>query len=142
MARLNEIEKLKKDIELLDDTYQKISQQYNEVRNESINLQKNNSCQQQIIATQDKKISTLEQLITKNEIEKAGLASKIDEYKEIILKNEASIENKQNDIITLSIQNSKMQGQNNLLKDELEKTRQELSRVQQIKWWQKLFGKK
>ena len=127
---------------LLDDTYQKISQQYNEVRNESINLQKNNSCQQQIIATQDKKISTLEQLITKNEIEKAGLASKIDEYKEIILKNEASIENKQNDIITLSIQNSKMQGQNNLLKDELEKTRQELSRVQQIKWWQKLFGKK
>ena len=142
MARLNEIEKLKQDIELLDDTYQKISQQYNEVRNESINLQKNNSCQQQIIATQDKKISTLEQLITKNEIEKAGLASKIDEYKEIILKNEASIENKQNDIITLSIQNSKMQGQNNLLKDELEKTRQELSRVQQIKWWQKLFGKK
>ena len=142
LARLNEIEKLKKDIELLDDTYQKISQQYNEVRNESINLQKNNSCQQQIIATQDKKISTLEQLITKNEIEKAGLASKIDEYKEIILKNEASIENKQNDIITLSIQNSKMQGQNNLLKDELEKTRQELSRVQQIKWWQKLFGKK
>lgn len=84
----------------------------------------------------------MEQLITKNEIEKAGLASKIDEYKEIILKNEASIENKQNDIITLSIQNSKMQGQNNLLKDELEKTRQELSRVQQIKWWQKLFGKK
>ena len=83
----------------------------------------------------------MEQLITKNEIEKAGLASKIDEYKEIILKNEASIENKQNDIITLSIQNS-MQGQNNLLKDELEKTRQELSRVQQIKWWQKLFGKK
>ena len=142
LARLNEIEKLKKDIELLDDTYQKISQQYNEVRNESINLQKNNSCQQQIIATQDKKISTLEQLITKNEIEKAGLASKIDEHKEIILKNEASIENKQNDIITLSIQNSKMQGQNNLLKDELEKTRQELSRVQQIKWWQKLFGKK
>lgn len=135
LARLNEIEKLKKDIELLDDTYQ-------EVRNESIILQKNNSRQQQIIATQDKKISTLEQLITKNEIEKAGLASKIDEYKEIILKNEASIENKQNDIITLSIQNSKIQGQNNLLKDELEKTRQELSRVQQIKWWQKLFGKK
>lgn len=128
MARLNEIEKLKKDIELLDDAYR-------EVRNESINLQK-------IIATQDKKISTLEQLITKNEIEKAGLASKIDEYKEIISKNEASIENKQNDIITLSIQNSKIQGQNNLLKDELEKTRQELSRVQQIKWWQKLFGKK
>ena len=56
--------------------------------------------------------------------------------------NEASIENKQNDIITLSIQNSKIQGQNNLLLDELEKTRQELSRVQQIKWWQKLFGKK
>ena len=128
LARLNEIEKLKKDIELLDDAYR-------EVRNESINLQK-------IIATQDKKISTLEQLITKNEIEKAGLASKIDEYKEIISKNEASIENKQNDIITLSIQNSKIQGQNNLLKDDLEKTRQELSRVNQIKWWQKLFGKK
>ena len=53
-----------------------------------------------------------------------------------------TIENKQMTIIDLSNQNSKIQGEKELIDRELVRTAQELERVRQIKWWQKLFGKK
>lgn len=79
---------------------------------------------------------------TASVVEKAVLTSKIDGYKEVIQRYEMTIENKQRTIIDLSNQNSKIQGEKELIDRELVRTAQELERVRQIKWWQKLFGKK
>ena len=130
----------------METAHQTISQQYNGIIEELANAKIANNQQQKNIVEQVNKIEILNQLIanerTASAVEKAVLTSKIDGYKEVIQRYEMTIENKQRTIIDLSNQNSKIQGEKELIDRELVRTAQELERVRQIKWWQKLFGKK
>ena len=143
---LAEIEKINEQFALLETAHQTISQQYNGIIEELANAKIANNQQQKNIVEQVNKIEILNQLIanerTASAVEKAVLTSKIDGYKEVIQRYEMTIENKQRTIIDLSNQNSKIQGEKELIDRELVRTAQELERVRQIKWWQKLFGKK
>ena len=143
---LAEIEKINEQFALLETAHQTISQQYNGIIEELANAKIANNQQQKNIVEQVNKIEILNQLIanerTASAVEKAVLTSKIDGYKEVIQRHEMTIENKQRTIIDLSNQNSKIQGEKELIDRELVRTAQELERVRQIKWWQKLFGKK
>ena len=146
MEILAEIEKINEQFALLETAHQTISQQYNGIIEELANAKIANNQQQKNIVEQVNKIEILNQLIanerTASAVEKAVLTSKIDGYKEVIQRYEMTIENKQRTIIDLSNQNSKIQGEKELIDRELVRTAQELERVRQIKWWQKLFGKK
>lgn len=146
LAERSELLQIKEQLNAYRVIYTAINERYNNIKAELERLQSTCDIQRDVIATQNKTNEELNVLLANTKtaatVEKAVLSSKIDGYKEIIIRNEVLLENKQKEITTLSEQNSKITGEKEWLAQEFEKTTKELERVCQIKWWQKLFGKK